>query len=213
MHRSESGHVHGERSMPCGRDVRHVDRRMLEPREGQRHCVQRRQCVHADRHVPIRSVLRRQSGDMRRGRSVPCCGHVRYVDRRLFQPCEGGRNELHRRQRVHANGHLPGRRMQRREPRDVPAERPVPRRRRVQCVDRNVLESAEGERQRMQRWECVHADRHVPGRDLLGIEPRHVRGERSVPHRGIMRYVDGGLLQSRKAKRDDLQRRKRVHAE
>ena len=62
--------------MPRGRHLQHVDRRLLEPGEDQRHRLQRRQRLHPDRHLPGGHLHRRQPGDLHGPGPVPYRGDL-----------------------------------------------------------------------------------------------------------------------------------------
>jgi hypothetical protein len=111
-------------------------------------------------------VYGEQSGGLRGGRPVPHRGDVQPGDRHVQQSREAGRDKLQRRQPVHANRHVRGRGLRWRQPEVVHGERSVPHRGDVQSGDRHLQQSRKGGRDSLQRWECVHANRHVRGRGV-----------------------------------------------
>jgi hypothetical protein len=72
--------------------VQFVDGRVLEPDEGERHDVQRRERVHAVRHVSVGNLHGRLADHVYGERSVPHGGHLRPVERNVLEPCEGERH-------------------------------------------------------------------------------------------------------------------------
>ena len=123
--------------------------------------------------------------------------------RRRVRPCEQHR-ALQRRQRLHADRHLPGRRLHGREPGRLHGARPVPRRRHLRHGDRALLEPAEDRRDGLQRRQRVHADRHLPGRRLHGRQPGRLHGAGPVPRRRHLRHGDRALLEPAEDRRDGL---------
>ena len=86
------------------------------PNASQRHGLQRRQRLHADRHLPGRRVHRRQPGDLHRDRPVPRRRHLQPATGVCSNPERGQRHRVQRRQRLHARPTPARRRVHRREP-------------------------------------------------------------------------------------------------
>ena len=164
VHRGQSGRVHGERSVPRRRDVHTCNGGLLESRESQRNVMQRRQRLHAERHVSERAVHRGESGRVHGERSMPRRRDVHTCNGTLLEPCESERSDVQRRQRLHADRHLSERAVHRGESGRVHGERPVPRRRDVHTRNGSLLESRESQRNVVQRRQRVHADRHLSER-------------------------------------------------
>src|SRR5262249_33267218 len=78
-------------------------------------------------------------------------GRLQPVDGRVLEPGQGQRRPLHRRERVHADGQLPGGRVRGGEPGRLRGGRPVARRRRLQRRDGPVLEPGQGRPRPVQR--------------------------------------------------------------
>ncbi len=74
---------------------------------GERDGVLGRQRVHAERHVPVGDLHRREPGDLRGERSVPHRRRVQHRDGSLQQPREGERERVQRRERVHDQRYVP----------------------------------------------------------------------------------------------------------
>lgn len=89
--------------MPRGGDVQHEYGDLLEPDRVERDDLQRRQRVHPDRRVPDRGVHGVEPGDMHRERSMPYGGYVQHVDGRVLQSHRVERDDVQRRERVHAD--------------------------------------------------------------------------------------------------------------
>jgi hypothetical protein len=83
--------------------------------------------------------------------------------RTVLEPRQVGRRRLQRRQRLHDDGHLPGRRLHRDEPRRLRRGRPVPRRRRLRPRDRDVLRAERAGGHDLRRRQRLHGRRRVPG--------------------------------------------------
>ena len=88
------------------RHLRYEHGRLLEPREGQQHRVQRRQRLHPIRHLSGRRLHRREPRHVLGARSMPRHGHLRYQHRHLLEPDEGQQHRVQRRQRLHPIRHL-----------------------------------------------------------------------------------------------------------
>ena len=71
---------------------------------------------------------------------------MRRRDGRVLEPLQGGWHRVQRRERVHADGYVPGGHLHGREQRRVSRARPVPRRRHLQPVDGRVLEPGQARR-------------------------------------------------------------------
>ena len=71
----------------------------------------------------------------------------------------------------------------------------------------------QSQRDDMQRRQRLHPERYVPERNMHGCEPDRVCGGRCVPRRGDVRSIERSVLESDRRKRDDVQRRKRLHAD
>ena len=153
-----------------------------------------------------------EPGRLHGARSMPSRRHVRARDRGLLEPQQGERQRLQRQQRVHANRHLPDRRLHGRQPEGVYRARPMSRRRHVRAGDRHLLQSEQGRRQRLQRQQRVHANRHLPDRRLHGRQPQGLHAVRSVSRRGHLCAGDRQLHEPRRGQRHQLQRRQRLHA-
>ena len=112
------------------------------PTQGQRHGVQRRQRVHADRHLPGRRLHRREPGDLH-GASTSATTRARATRRRASARTrrKAERHGVQRRQRVHADA-TPARPAPApaRNPSTCTASRPVPRRGHLQPGDGRLLE-------------------------------------------------------------------------
>ena len=164
---------------------RHVRGGLADPPEqDQRHELQRQRLMHADRHMPGRHVHGRRPRRLRRPGSVPRRRHLQPGERHLLQPDKGQRRRVQRRRRLHAERHVPGRRLRGREPDHLHRLGSVPRRGHLQPGGRHLLQPQQGQRIGLQRRRRVHAERHVPGRRLHRREPGHVHRPGSVPRRG-----------------------------
>src|SRR5213593_3517775 len=95
---------------------------------------------------------------MRGLRPVPHARHLQPRDGRLQQPRQARRRFLQRRQRVHADRHLSGRRLRGDEPRRVHGLRPVPHGRHLQPRDGRLHQSRQARRGTLQRRQ-----RRTPG--------------------------------------------------
>ena len=65
----------------------------------------------------------------------------------------------------------------------------------------------------VRRRQCLHADRHLPGWRLYGLEPHCLHGFGPVPHRRYMCPRDRTMLEPGCPERDRLQRRQRLYAD
>ncbi len=101
--------------------------------------------------------------------------------------------------------HVPVRRLYGEQSGYVHRAGPVSRGRDVQSVDGGVLQPGSRQRDELQRRECLHADRLVPGGSLHRGESSHVHGARFLPQRRRLHCIDGGLLGG------DAQRRLLLH--
>jgi hypothetical protein len=101
---------------------------------------------------------------------VPRGGNVQHEHGCVLESRGRQRDELQRRQRVHAERQLPERDVYRIESRHVHGQRSVPRRGDVQHEHGRVFEPDGGEWSDLQRWQCVYAKRQLPERHVHGIE-------------------------------------------
>jgi hypothetical protein len=101
MHGRKPDHVRVERSVPRGRDVQHVDGRVLESDEDGRDIVLGRERVHADRHVRRGDVHGRGASDVCGERSVPRGGELRSGERRVLESGESERYSMLGWKRLH----------------------------------------------------------------------------------------------------------------
>ena len=189
--RAQPRHVHGERLVPHGGHVQHEHGRVLEPGRDERDDVQRRERVHADRHVPERDVHGSEPRDVHRERLVPHGGHVQHEHGRVLEPRRGERHDVQRRQRVHAERQLPVGRLRACEPGDVHGERRVPHGRDVQLGDGAVLEPGRGNGTSCSDGNACTQTRHVPERDVHRGESGDLHGERPVPHGRHVQHEHG----------------------
>jgi len=196
VHGVEPGHVHRERSMPRRGNMRSDERRLLQSRGCRRHKLQRRQCLHANRHLPRGNLHWVEPGSMRGERPMPCGRHVRSIEWDVFQSLCAQWHLVQRRQCVHANRHVPRRRMFGRESRRLYGERSMPRGRDLQPELRHLLESSGAQRHGVQRRQRLHANRHVPKWGVRGHESRRLHRERSMPRRGDLRHEHRHLFES-----------------
>ena len=114
--------------------------------------------MHDGRDVPERGVHERDGGDVYGG-PVPQRGDVRAGDGVSDADEQDQRDDVQRRERLHAERQLSGRRLHRREPGHVHRAGPVPCRGDVQPVDGRLLgEHARDERDHVQRWEQLHLE-------------------------------------------------------
>ena len=86
--------MHGAGSVPHGRDLQPLDRRLLEPHGRERDDVQRRERLHADRHLSVGNLHRRQSGHLRCAGPVPHGRDLQPLERGMLEPTDRGRDEL-----------------------------------------------------------------------------------------------------------------------
>ena len=120
-------------------------------------------------------------------------------------PAKPNGTRLQRRQRLHADRHLPGRRLHRVEPGDVHGARPVPRRRHLQPGDGHVLEPGQAPNGTAcnDGNACTQTDTCQAG-VCTGAQPGDVHGVRPVPRGGHLQPGDGRVLQPRGDARRDL---------
>ena len=195
VRRGQPRDVHGERSVPRRGHLQSQYGSVLEPHRLQRDDVQRRQRMHADGHVSVGYMCRLQPGDVHRQRSMPCGRHVQSEFGRLLESNRLGRDHLHGDQPLRPRLRLRERDMHGVKPGHVHGERSVPRRRHVQSDDGAVLESDGDQRDDLQRRERVHADGLLSERDLHRVEPRHMHGQRPMPHGRHVQSEHGGVLE------------------
>ena len=142
--------------------------------------VQRRQRLHADRHLPGRHVHRQQSGRLHRSDQCHVAGTCNPATGAVLEPGQGQRHRLQRRQRLHADRHLPGgpapARIRSPAPRSTSATPRAPATRRPACAPI----PAKAERHRVQRRQRLHADRHLR---LPPPTPSAPRSAASLPGR------------------------------
>ena len=90
--------------------------------------------------------------------------------------------------------------------------RPVSRSGYVRSFQRSLLESREDQRIGLQRWQRLHAVRHVPSGRVYRQQPSHVCRARSVPRCWCLRYRQRQLLESGQSEQHAVQRWQCVHA-
>ena len=183
------------------------------PSEVERHVVQRRQRLHADRHVPERRLHRREPGGLRGVRPVPRRGHVRPGSRACSNPakadgtaCNDG-NACTQTDTCQA-GVCAGA-----NPVTCAASGPVPRCGHLRPGDGPVLEPAEGRRHDVQRRQrCTQTDTCQAGA-CVGGEPGRVRGADQCHVAGTCNPATGQCSNPIEGQRHGVQRRQRVHAD
>ena len=94
----------------------------------QRHGVQRRQRLHAERHLSGRRVHGQQPGGLHGAGSVPRRRHLRHRHRGMREPDKAPTTRRATTASLHEGRHLPGRRVPRAPPGDLHREGSVPRR-------------------------------------------------------------------------------------
>ena len=163
------------------RRLRRRHGRVLDPTQARRHPVRRRQRLHPNRHLHVGRVHRFPADPLPRQGPVSRSRRVRPRDGSLLQSLEAGearRHRVRRRQRLHRGRRLPRGRVHWHQSGRVPAERPVPRGRRLRSRDRSLLQSTQGRRRNLRRRERLHARGRVQRRDMHRQQPRgvHRRG-------------------------------------
>jgi hypothetical protein len=126
--------------------------------------------MHPDRHVPERDLRRLESRRVHRERPVSRRWHVQHEHRSMLEPHGRERNNVQRRQRMHPDRQLPERDLRGRESRYVHRERSVSRRRNVRPRYWSMLEPERQQRDYVQRWRRLHADRRVPERHMYRVQ-------------------------------------------
>ena len=163
-----------------------------------RHRVQRRQRLHADRHLPGRHLHRRQPGRLHGARPVPRRRHLRPGDGHLLEPEQGRRH-------ARATTATPARRPTPARPAPAPAaipvvctaSRPVPRRRHLQPGDGRVLEPGKPDGTACNDGNaCTQTDTCQAG-SLHRRQPGHLHRERPVPRRRDLQSGDRRVLATR----------------
>ena len=178
--------------------------------------LQRRQRLHADRHLPERHLRAARNPRRPAPRSISATTPAPATRRRgaCSNPSQGQRHDVQRRQRLHADRHLPERHVQRaRNPVDLHGAGSVPRRRHLRPGDRAVLEPEQGRRLDAATT-ATRARRPTPARAARAAAPTrspapaldqcHVAGHVQSEHRAVLEPERDG--------RHELQRRQRVHA-
>ena len=169
------------------------------PAAAERHRLQRRQRLHADRHLPGRRLHRREPGDLRRARPVPRRRHLQSRDRRLLEP---GR----RRTAPPATTATPARRPTPARPAPARGANPVTCTASDQCHVAGTCNPATGACSNppapngtaCNDGNACTQSRHLPGRHLHRRQPGHLHGERPVPRRRHLQPGDGRLLEPRR---------------
>ena len=204
VHGREPGRLRRRGSVPHGRCVRPVYRRLLESLEAGRCSLRRRQRLHDGRCVSGGDVHGRKPGRLRRGRPVSRRGRLQSFDGRLLEPGEAEWDGVQRRQRVHDERHVSGGDVHGREPGSLRRRGSVPQRRGLRSGHGPLLESREAGRRRLQRRRRLHDDRHLPRRRLHRSEPRRLCRCGSVPRRRRLQPDDRHVLRAERARRDGL---------
>jgi hypothetical protein len=215
MYRLQSCHVSGGRPVPDRRNVPAGYRNLLQPDAGARgRKLQRRERLHADRHLPERNLYRIQSSDVSGRGPMSDRGDVPAGYRNVLASDAGGEwHELRRRERVHPVGHVPERNLYRIQPSHMSGRGPVSDRGDVPADYRNVLATDGGpEWHELQRRERVHPDGHLPERNLYRIQPSDMSSRGAVSNRGDV-PADYRNVLTPDAGREwhELQRLERVH--
>ena len=114
LHGDQPGDLHRPGPVPRGRDLRRRRPASARTRSDQRHDVQRRRRLHADRHVPGGHLHRDEPGDLHRPGPVPRRRHVQPGHRGLHEPDCVQRDVVQRRERLQRRRdvqrrHLPSR--------------------------------------------------------------------------------------------------------
>jgi hypothetical protein len=161
------------------------------------------------RYLPGRRVHGREPGGLRGAGSVPWGRSVQSVDGRLLESGRCKRDGLQRRERLHASGQLPSGHLYR-EPGHLRGAGSVSCGGNLQPGDRHLLESGGGERDGLQRWQCLHASRQLPGWRLYR-EPGDLRGPGSVPRGWDLQSRQRHLLEPDPGQRLGLRRRQQLH--
>jgi hypothetical protein len=192
LHGKRSGHMHRDRFMSCRGNVQHGDGRVLESERGERHRVQRRQCVHTDGYVPGRYLHREQSKDVHRHGPVPFRRHLQYLHWSLLES-RPHRNLVQRRQCLYADRYVSSGHLHGNQSSHVHRHGPVPFRRHLQYLHWSLLESRP-HRNLVQRRQCMHDDGHLS----VGHVHRHCRYLHCVGRLSRRRDVHSGfrLLES-----------------
>ncbi len=144
---------------------------------------------------------------------MPHGGHLQYGHRSVLEPCSERRDELQRRERLHADGHVCLRNLHRLESGDLRGQRPVSCGGNLQHDDRRVHESGCRQRYRMQRRERLYSERYMPERHVHGVEPRHLQRSRRMPHGRHLRHDEREVFDSDGGRWNDVQRWECVHEE
>src|SRR5712692_2447098 len=109
----------------------------------------------------VGAVRGQQPGDLHCQRPVPRGGDLRSDDGSVQQPGEAGRDDLQRRERLHADRYVPVGRLRRQQPSDLHGARSVSRRGHVRSDDGDVQQPGQAGRDDLQRRERLHRGRCV----------------------------------------------------
>ena len=196
LHGRQPGDLRGERPVPRRGRVQPGDGRVLEPAQAERHGVQRRQRLHADRHLPGRAPA---PG----GNPVTCTASDQCHTAGTCNPATGVCSNPAKANGTACNDGNACTQTDTCQAGACTGANPVTCAASDQCHVAGTCNPATGmcsnparsQRHRVQRRQRVHADRHLPGGRLLRGEPGHLRGERPVPRRGHVQPGDGRVLE------------------
>ena len=154
------------------------------PNEARRHRLQRRQRLHADRHLPGRRLHRRQPGRLH-GRAISATSRASATRQRASARTRDAPTARP------ATTATPARRPTPARPAPAPAATRSSAPRSDQCHVAGACNPATGvcsnpnaaDGTRLQRRQRLHADRHLPGRHVRGRQPGRLHGQRPVPRR------------------------------
>ena len=172
--------------------------RLLEPERSRRHDVQRRQRLHADRHLPGGRVHRPNPVVCTASDQCHVAGTCNPATGIVLEPERRERHDVQRRQRLHADRHLPGGRVHGSGIRYGLHGRAISATSPASATRRRASARTRTRRRRhdVQRRQRVHADRHLPGRHVCSRhEPGGLHGQRSMSRRRRVRPRDRHVLE------------------
>ena len=197
MRRVKPGDVCGAGSMSRRGRVQYVDGGLLEPGEGGWHRLYRRQCLHADGHLPIRYMHGVKPGGVYRVGSMSRRGDVQPGYGNVLEPDEGEWHVVQRQRCLYAVGYVSCGHVHWVKPGDVYSVGSMSRRGDVQPGHGNVLEPDESGWCGVQRRRCLHHQRCVYGWRMHERRASHVYGAGSMSRSGHVQSRDGHVQQSR----------------
>ena len=149
---------------------------MLEPESHQRHGLHGRERLHADRHLPIGRLRRREPGDLHRQRPMSPRRCLRHGNRRLLQPEQAERNGVQRRECLYPTRFMSVGCVLRLQPGELQRQQRL-HDGQLRSWNRRVLESEPAQWNLVQRRERLHAERFVSVRSLHGSQRGDMHGE------------------------------------